>query len=243
MKRLFIPLVLALTVSGVKAQEKTTIGGLFKKASTAAKGGSQASLSTEEIAAGLKEALRVGAENSAGKLSTANGFFKDAAVKILIPEEMRKVESKMRALGMGKMFDDAILSMNRAAEDASKTAAPIFTDAIKKMTVQDAVGILKGADTSATSYLRKTTSSELTTAFTPIVENSLKKVNATKYWKDLATVYNKFSSTPVNTNLNEYVTARALSGMFYYVAAEEKNIRQNPTARVNDILKKVFGSK
>jgi hypothetical protein len=242
MKKILIPFVLLSLVTSLQAQQKTTVGGLFKKASEAVKGGGTTSLSTEEIASGLKEALRVGAENSAGKLSSANGFLKDAAVKILMPEEMRKVETKLRSLGMGKMVDDAILSMNRAAEDASKTAAPIFKDAITKMTVKDAVGILKGADTAATSYLRKSTSAELTSAFTPIVESSLQKVNATKYWKDLATVYNKFSSTPVNTNLNAYVTERALNGIFYYVADEEKKIRQNPAARVNDILKKVFGN-
>ena len=113
----------------------------------------------------------------------------------------------------------------------------------KKMSVQDAVGILKGADTAATGYLRKTTVSDLTTAFTPIVEESLKKVNATKYWKDLATAYNKFSATPVNTNLNEYVTGRGLNGLLDYVGEEEKKNRPSPAARVNDILQKVFGSK
>jgi hypothetical protein len=226
-----------------KTTEKTSIGGLFKKASNAIKGTGTSSLTTEEIVSGLKEALSVGAKNSSSKLSAANGFFKDAAVKILMPEEMKKVESKLRSLGMGKLVDDAILSMNRAAEDASQTAAPIFVDAIKKMSVQDAVGILKGADTAATSYLKKTTVTELTTAFTPIVEKSLKKVNATKYWKDLATMYNKFSSTPVNTDINQYVTGKALNGLFFYVAEEEKKIRTNPAARVNDILKKVFGTK
>ena len=243
MKRISFVFVFLLAATVISAQEKATIGGLFKKASSAVKSGSATSLSTEEIVSGLKEALSVGAKNSSGKLAAADGFFKDATIKILMPQEMKKVESRLRSLGMGKMVDDAILSMNRAAEDASKTAAPIFVDAIKKMSVQDAVGILKGADTAATSYLRKTTVNDLTTAFTPIVEESLKKVNATKYWKDLATAYNKFSSTPVNTNLNKYVTGRALNGLFYYVGEEEKKIRTNPAARVSDILQKVFGSK
>jgi hypothetical protein len=247
MKRISLAFVFLLAATVISAQEKssekTTIGGLFKKASSAVKSGGTSSLSTEEIVSGLKEALSVGAQNSSGKLSAANGFFKDAAVKILMPEEMKKVESRLRAIGMGKLVDDAVLSMNRAAEDASKTAAPIFVDAIKKMSVKDAVGILKGADTAATSYLRKTTADELTKSFTPIVEEALKKVNATKYWKDLATAYNKFSSTPVNTDLNQYVTGKALNGLFFYVGEEEKKIRTNPAARVNDILKKVFGSK
>src|SRR5687768_239651 len=133
MKRISFVFVFLLAATVISAQEKATIGGLFKKASNAVKPGNATSLSTEEIVSGLKEALSVGAKNSSGKLAAANGFFKDAAVKILMPEEMKKVESRLRSLGMGKMVDDAILSMNRAAEDASKTAAPIFVDAIKKM--------------------------------------------------------------------------------------------------------------
>lgn len=242
MKKSLLSFVLLLVVTVISAQEKNSLGGLLKKAGSVVKPTGGSSLTTEEIVSGLKEALSVGAKNSAGKLSAANGFFKDAAVKIMMPEEMKKVESRLRALGMGKVVDDAILSMNRAAEDASKTAAPIFVEAIKKMSVQDAVGVLKGTDTAATAYLRKTTVTDLTTSFTPIVEDALKKVNATKYWKDLATVYNKFSSNPVNTDLNQYVTGKALNGLFYYVGEEEKKIRKNPAARVNDILKKVFGN-
>src|SRR3954454_16809897 len=152
MKR--ISLALVILVSAVTLHAQTSIGGIFKKASSAVKGGGTSSLSTDEIVSGLKEALTVGAQNSSSKLSAANGFFKDAAVKILMPEEMKKVETKLRAMGMGKFVDDAVLSMNRAAEDASQTAAPIFVDAIKKISLHDAVEILKGADTAATSYLR-----------------------------------------------------------------------------------------
>ena len=148
---------------------------------------SSSNLSSSEIVSGLKEALSIGAQKSGDKLSATDGFFKDAAVKILLPEQVRDVESKMRMLGMGKMVDNAELSMNRAAEDASKAAAPIFLDAIKKMTVTDALNILRGSDTAATGYLRKTTSPELTTAFRPVIETSLKKVDATKYWKDVFT--------------------------------------------------------
>jgi len=148
----------------------------------------------------------------------------------------------MRMLGMGKMVDNAELSMNRAAEDASKTAAPIFLDAIKKMSFTDALNILKGSDTAATGYLRKTTSNPLTDAFRPIVQASLEKTDATKYWKDVFSVYNKFSSEPVDTDINSYVTSKALYGIFYYVGEEEKKIRKDPVARTSDILKKVFGS-
>jgi len=141
------------------------------------------------------------------------------------------------------MVDNAELSMNRAAEDASKAAAPIFLNAIKQMTVSDALTILRGSDTAATGYLRKTTSPELISAFRPVIEASLKKVNATKYWKDVFDTYNKFASNPVDTDINSYVTARALDGIFYYVAQEEIGIRKDPAARVTDILKRVFGSR
>ena len=251
MKKVISSLILFFLVAGVFAQVKDSskssgFGGLLKKAGSvlnSSKSGSGSSLTSDEIIAGLKEALSLGAQNSTGKLSTVDGFLKDAAVKILMPEEVRKLETKMRALGMGKLVDNAITSMNRAAEDASKTASPIFINAIKKMSVQDALGILKGKDTAATSYLKKATSNELTNAFRPIIESSLKKVNATKYWTEVFTVYNKFSLTPVNADINEYVTERALRGIFFYVGEEEKKIRANPAARVSDILKKVFGSK
>jgi hypothetical protein len=220
------------------------LGGLFKKAGSILSKNSSSSggLSTAEIVSGLKEALSLGAEKSSDKLSATDGFFKDAAVKILLPKEVQDIESKMRMLGMGKLVDNAILSMNRAAEDASKAAAPIFLSAIKKMTVTDALNILRGTDTAATGYLRKTTSAELTSSFMPVIEESLKKVDATKYWKDVFTTYNRFSSKPVDTDINSYVTSKALDGIFHYVAQEEINIRKNPAGRVTDILKKVFGN-
>jgi len=180
-------------------------------------------------------------KNSTGKLSATDGFLKDAVVKILMPEEVRKVEPRFRALGMGKIFDQATESLNRAAEDASRQASPIFIEAIKKMSVQDALGILKGSDTAATAYLKKATSNDLTNAFRPVIESSLKKVDATKYWKDVFTLYNKFAPIPVTADINEYVTDRALRGIFYYVGEEEKKIRENPAARVTEILKTVFG--
>ena len=241
----FILMSVLVTAQATDSSPSSGVNGLFKKANKVlgSKSDAGGSLTTEEIAAGLKEALSLGAEKSAGRLSVADGFFKDAAVKILMPDEVRKMERRMRTLGMGQLVDDAVLSLNRAAEDASKSAAPIFISAIKKMSVQDAIGILRGTDTSATWYLKKSTSNELTNVFRPVIETSLKKVDATRYWKDVFSVYNKFAATPVNPDINEYVTERALRGIFYYVAEEEKKIRSNPAARVNDILKKVFGSK
>ncbi len=216
--------------------------GLFKKATSllSKSSSSGGNLSTDEIVSGLKEALSLGAQKSTDKLSVTDGFFKDAAVKILLPKQVQDIENKMRMLGMGKLVDNAELSMNRAAEDASKSAGPIFLSAIKQMSVTDALNILRGTDTAATAYLRKTTTPELTSSFKPVIEESLKKTDANKYWKDVFTAYNRFSSRPVDTDINSYVTQKALDGIFYYVAAEEINIRQNPAGRVTDILKKVF---
>jgi hypothetical protein len=227
-----------------QAQDKS--GGLFGSVKKAIGGNNAGSgLSSDEIVSGLKQALTLGAQKSAGQLSAVDGFFKDAAVKILLPEQAQKVEKTLRSLGMGKMVDDAILSINRAAEDAAKSAAPIFVDAIKNMSIQDAVGILRGPDTAATGYLKKTTTPPLTSAFRPVIDSSLKKTDATKYWKDLFETYNKLPTTfnKVDPDLVSYVTQRAMSGIFYYVAAEEKKIRKDPAAQVTDVLKKVFGGK
>jgi hypothetical protein len=244
MKKLVVLTALSFSCSLIFAQ--SGLNGLLKKASSTVSGSnstSGSSLSTDQIVQGLKEALNVGAQNSTSKLSAADGFFKDAAVKILMPDEAKKVETTLRSMGMGKLVDDAILSVNRAAEDASKTAAPIFLNAIKSMSVKDALGILQGTDTAATSYLRKTTNTDLTGSFKPVIEQSLQKTGATKYWTDVFTAYNKVSFKKVDPDLTNYVTTKALNGIFYYVGEEEKKIRTNPTAQVTDILKQVFGKK
>ncbi|WEK35171.1 MAG: DUF4197 domain-containing protein [Candidatus Pseudobacter hemicellulosilyticus] len=200
-------------------------------------------LTNADIVAGLKEALSVGARQSATQLSTVDGFFRNAAIKILLPQEAQKVESTLRDLGMGSLVDKALLSLNRAAEDAASSAAPIFVNAIKGMTIQDALGILKGGDFAATSYLKGKTSTALTDAFRPVIQQSLSKVNATKYWSDVFSTYNKFSTNKVETDLTAYVTGKALEGIFYQVGLEEQKIRKDPVARTTEILKKVFGSK
>ncbi|HRN72091.1 MAG TPA: DUF4197 domain-containing protein [Ginsengibacter sp.] len=204
--------------------------------------GNSGGLSTSEIASGLKEALRVGTDTATKSLSAVNGFFSNAAVKVLMPPEAQKVEKTLRDIGMGKLVDNAILSMNRAAEDASKFAGNIFWDAIRQMTIQDAIGILKGGDFAATDYLKRHTTSQLTAAFKPVVEKSLVKTDATKYWTDVFTVYNRFSTNPVNTDLTAYVTEKALAGIFHEIGLEEQKIRKDPVARVTEILRKVFGS-
>ena len=205
--------------------------------------GTSPGLTNTEIVSGLKEALEVGARNSSNQLSALDGFFKNAAIKILLPEEAQKVEKTLRDLGMGSLVDKAILSVNRAAEDAAKSAAPIFVDAITSMTIQDALSILQGGDFAATNYLKSKTTAPLTEAFRPIIDKSLQKVGATKYWSDVFTTYNRFATNKINPDLSAYVTGKALDGIFYQVGLEEQKIRKDPVARVSDILKKVFGSK
>jgi hypothetical protein len=200
------------------------------------------SLSTDEIASGLKEALSVGAEKAGNSLSSLNGFFANAAIKILMPDEAKKVEEKLRAIGLGEQVDDAILSMNRAAEDAAKSAAPIFVNAIKQMSIKDAAGILKGGDFAATDYLKDKTTASLTASFKPVIEKSLEKVNATKYWNTVFSAYNKFALKKINPDLTAYVTEKALNGIFYQVGQEEQKIRKDPLARTSDLLKKVFSN-
>lgn len=232
--------MVVVSLSSVRAQ--SLFNDLKKKVTS---NGSSSSLSSDDIVNGLKQALTIGAQKSADQLSAVDGFFKDAVVKILLPPQAQTVEKTLRGLGMGKLVDDAILSMNRAAEDASKSAAPIFVNAVKQMTVQDGLSILKGADTAATGYLRKTTSPQLTAAFHPVIDSSLQKTGATKYWKDVFETYNKLPTTfkKIDPDLSAYVTQKAMDGIFYYVAEEEKKIRKDPAAQVTDLLKKVFGGK
>lgn len=200
------------------------------------------SLSNADIIAGLKEALRVGTDTSAKKLSLINGFFGDDIIRILMPPEAQKVEKTLRDVGFGGTVDKAILSMNRAAEDATKYVGNIFWNSIQQMTIQDAVGILRGGDFAATDYLKRTTTGQLTTAFRPVIDRSLNTVNATKYWSDVFSVYNRFSRNPVNTDLGAYVTDKALAGLFYHIGLQEQKIRRDPVARVTEILRRVFGS-
>lgn len=199
-------------------------------------------ITNTEITAGLREALQVGAKNATGKLSLANGFLGNALVKVFLPPEAKKVENTLRSIGMGNYVDKAIVSMNRAAEDASIKALPIFTNAINGMTIQDALSILNGNEDAATQYLKSKTAQQLTDAFRPIIAQSLEKVNATKYWTEVFETYNALPTTfnKVNPDLTAYVTEKALAGVFITIAEEERKIRVDPAARISDILKKVF---
>lgn len=225
-------------IKGIMDGAKKVIGGT--KTTGITKGGT---LSEADITAGLKEALNVGTRNATGQVSKVNGFFADQAIKVLMPPEAKKIETALRAVGMGKQVDRAILSMNRAAEDASAKAVPIFVDAITSMSIQDGLSILKGNNDAATQYLKGRTTPQLTSAFRPVIQSSLNKVNATAYWSEMVTLYNKLPTTrqKLNPDLTAWVTERALNGIFVYVAQEEGKIRSNPAARVSDILRKVFG--
>lgn len=196
----------------------------------------------QKIVEGLKQALTIGTQNSTNKLSAVDGFFANAAVKILMPPEAKDVEKTLRRFGMGSLVDKTVLSLNRAAEDAAKSATPIFVDAIKQMTITDALGILKGGDFAATNYFKDKTTASLTAAFKPVISKSLNKVDATKYWGEVFTAYNRFSTKKVETDLTAYVTQKAIDGIFYEVGLEEQKIRKDPAARVTDLLKQVFGN-
>lgn len=198
-------------------------------------------LSNDDIVKGLKEALTVGSNNSASIASKVNGYYKNPKLFIPFPPEAAKVESTLRSIGMGKKVDEFVQTLNRGAEDAAKQSAPIFTDAIKKMTITDGVKILKGNDNAATAYLQTNTSRQLTDKFKPVINSSLQKVSATKYWSDLINTYNKIPGVQKkNPDLAAYTTEKAINGLFYLVAQEELKIRKDPAARVTDLLKKVF---
>lgn len=201
-------------------------------------------LSNDEIIRGLKEALTIGSNNSASAASKVDGYFKNSIIKIPFPPQAKDMEQKLRSIGMGKQVDEFVLTLNRAAEEAAKEAGPVFVTAVKQMTITDGVKILKGKDDEATQYLKRTTSTELTNKFRPIVKRAIDKVQVTSYWNPLASAYNKIPFvTKVNPNLEEYVTQKGLDGLFYLVAQEELKIRKDPAARVTDLLKRVFGNK
>lgn len=203
------------------------------------------SLSNADVVSALRQALEIGSKNAGSRLSIKDGFFGNNLVKILLPPEVRKVEGTMRQFGLGSLADELILQMNRAAEDAAKQAAPIFVNAITTMSIQDGISILRGGNGAATNYLKSKTTSSLTTAFRPAIQSSLNKFNVQDYWNQLFTAYNRLPIVrkKINPDLTAYVTERALNGLFVTVADEENKIRANPTARVNDLLQKVFGAK
>lgn len=197
-----------------------------------------------EASDGIREALSQGATKGIGFLNKTDGFFGNQAYKLFLPPDAAKIENTLRDLGMGKMVDKAILQINRSAEDAVGYAKPIFVDAIKQMTLTDALNIVKGPKDAATNYFSQKTTEKLVVAFMPVIKNSLDKLDATKYYADVVNTYNNFPTTfkKINPDLPSYVAGKAVDALFDRVALEEANIRENPVARTTDLLKKVFGS-
>tara|TARA_B110000046_G_scaffold31498_1_gene33465 strand:+ start:10435 stop:11181 length:747 start_codon:yes stop_codon:yes gene_type:complete len=195
-----------------------------------------------EIGTGLKEALMKGTTNGVSNLSEAGGYLNSPQFKIPFPKDAQKIESTLRNLGLGGEVDKVIVSLNRAAEDAVTEAKPLFVNAIKQMTFADVKNILMGDNMAATNYLKNKTSSQLQAAFQPKIQASLNKVNATKYWDDVLSRYNKIPLvTKLDPDLNSFVTEQAIKGLFTKIAQEESAIRANPVERTTGLLQKVFG--
>jgi len=233
---LMIGLLVAMNHEPVQAQ-------FLKKLIEFFTGGSKAyKLNETDAANGIKEALSNGISNGVQKTSSSDGFFKNIEIKIPFPPDAQEVETKLRGLGFGNKIDEVVLTLNRAAEDASKEAKPIFVDAIKALTISEAINIVRGSENAATEYLKRMTYTKLKSLFQPKIESSLTKVNATKYWKDIMDIYNKIPFVKkINPDLTDYVCTKALDGLFIMVAKEEKQIRIDPVARTTELLRKVFG--
>ena len=204
--------------------------------------GGQKGLSDAKIGEGLKEALKVGTENTVSFTGKTNGFFLNQAIKILMPEKLRTLEKGLRAVGYGPQLDEFVLSMNRSAEKAAPFAKEIFWDAIGEMTFEDVRKIFSGHETAATDYFKGKTSDKLTAIFKPIVDKAMNEVGVTRQYKELVGRYEAIPFVKKETfDIDHYVVTKALDGLFHVLGEEERNIRTNPTARVTDLLKEVFG--
>lgn len=204
-------------------------------------GGKNGGFGVEEAASALKEALIQGTSTGVDLLSVADGYYKNPQIKIPFPPEAKNVEDKLRGIGLGNEVDEAIESINRAAEKAAIEAKDLFIGAIKALTIKDAMNIVTGEKDAATQFLQRETTSELQGKFSPIIKASLDEVGATRHWGTLVTKYNKIPFVKkINPDLTEYATTKAIDGLFVMIAKEELNIRQNPAARTTDLLKKVF---
>lgn len=231
-------------VSSIQGQ--INLKNIKKQAESAVNSGTQATsgnnLSNDEVIRGLREALTIGTNNAASSASRLDGFNKNNLIKIPFPAQARVVETKARQLGMGSQVDRFVTTMNRAAEEASKEAAPIFINAVKGMSINDGVTILRGGDNAATNFLQSRTSAELTNKFQPVIKKAINKVELTKLWNPIISNYNRIPGvTKQNPNLEAYVTQKTLEGLFKLIAQEESKIRKDPAAQVTNILRRVFG--
>ena len=198
-----------------------------------------------EAAEGIRQALSQGTSTAILNLNKQDGFFGNQAYKLFLPPDASKIEYTLRDLGLGNIVDRAILQINRAAETAVGEAKPIFVDAVRQITITDAINIVKGERDAATQYFRDKTTEKLIAAFSPIIKQALDRTNATRYYSDAINAYNKLPTTfnKINPDLPSYVTQKAVSALFDQIAQEEANIRANPAARTTEILKKVFGKR
>jgi Protein of unknown function (DUF4197) len=230
--------LICLVLIPTEASSQINLGKLLKRIPSAG-------VSENEAGRGIKEALAQGVTKAVLNLHQTDGFFGSETYKVLLPPDSKKAETTLRRIGLGSQVDKAILAINRAAEDAVGSASPIFMDAIKEMTLTDALGIVRGNRDAATRYFRQKTSQQLVDAFAPPVKASLDKTNATKYYADIAKTYNRLPTTfdEVNPDLTSFVVGRAVDALFDQIAREEANIRSNPLARTTDILRRVFGGR
>lgn len=239
-----LPALFALQVSQAQLLKKLNkaLNNGTSTSTSQSSGNTATNVTESEAGAGIKEALAKGVSSGIAMLSKKDGFFGNEAYKMFLPEDAVKIEKTLRSIGLGSQVDKAILQINRAAEGAVSHAAPIFTDAIKQMTVTDALKLVTGGNNSVTDYFKSKTTDQLTAAFAPSVKGALDSTSATKYYTDIVNTYNKLPTTinKVNPDLQQYVTARAVTALFDRISKEEENIRQNPAARTTDLLKKVF---
>lgn len=242
-KAIFFIVLLVFSAPAITANSQIDLDKLKKEGQRIYNESSKGGLTNDEVIRGLKEALTVGTNNAATIASKINGFYKNPKIKIPFPPDAKKVKTVVEGLGMRSQVEKFVETLNRAAEEAAKEAAPIFINAIKQMTIEDAFKILKGQDDAATQYLKRKTSAPLASKFRPVVKRAIQKVEVTKYWNPVITRYNQVPFvTKANPDLDDYVTEKALNGLFTLIAGEEKKIRKNPAARVTEILRRVFGS-
>lgn len=239
---LFIAGISLGTVS--KAQLLKNLSKAVSSATSNASSGSTTGISQTDAGNAIKEALSKGVSKGIASLNKTDGFFGSEVYKLLLPPDAVKIGNTLRSVGLGSQVDQAILSINRAAEKAVGAAAPIFVSAIKEMTITDALNLLKGSDSSATVYFKGKTTDQLKAAFSPVVKGALDSTSATKYYGNIVTSYNKLPTTfnKVNPDLQDYVTGMAVNALFDQIKKEEASIRADPAARTSDLLKKVFGS-
>lgn len=238
--KLKIVLLFAILTSCVTNSQAQFFKNLENKAGL----NSSTGFTQDEAGQAIKEALTKGITHGVDLVSVTDGYFKNPSIKIPFPPDAQRVESALRAAGLGSQVDQAVESFNHAAENAAKAATNIFINAIKQLTITDAINIVNNKQQdAATQFLKRTTTDQLVAAFKPTIKDALDKSRATKYWSDIMNVYNRIPfHSPVNTDLPDYVTHKAIDGLFYMIAQEEAKIRKDPMAQTSDLLKKVFGN-